>query len=193
MNTTENFLSRIKNTFFKRISAYFILYLLVFFIMCLISFAVFASGVYDHAFLISSPRYDDILPAIGDAVSSQIPLTLTLAIVFVSVYTTLNKAVSALICAWYGVSVGCAAALASKGCIYGLSQTYTIGMTLDFISFMMIILLMSYSAVYSVGIIYSHSCEEFKLSSALSAEFLKLFLFFSGVIYTVGFVSAILF
>lgn len=193
MNSTENFLSRIKDTFLKRVSAYFILYLLVFFIVCLISFVIFASGFDNYTFYLSFQRYDVTLTSLVNLVSSQIPLTITLAIVFVSVFTTLNRAVSVLICVWYGTSVGCAVALASKGCLYGLSQTFTIGMTFDFISLIMLIFLMSCSAVYSVGIIYANSCEEFRLSFIVSMEYLKLFLFFSGAIYTVGFLSAILF
>jgi len=191
MENTDNYIVRVKNSFFKRISAYFILYLIVFFILSLTSFLLFSAYRNETSFLISSSEHENIFSAIIHSICEEMSTTISLLLIFVSSFTIVNKAVSVLVCAWHGISVGCATALIKNGSIFMPKETYPVGIILDFLSVILIIFAASYSAVYSSCIVYSHSCEDYKTSSALCTEFFKLFLFISGLTYLVGLISNI--
>ena len=195
MNTTGNFsLSSFysKECFYRRIAAYFCIYLFIMFTLSALSYSLFSKIPQMPPFIISKIGGGSTADKLRDITVCFTPAAVLMAVIFASVFTAANKVLSALISAWIGTSLGCTAALISDGLLYGISypvRIYAVFLTLQAA---LTALLASVTAVYSSAVLYTCSCDDHRGFELLCRDYLKIFLFISGLIDLVVYITVIL-
>lgn len=119
------------------------------------------------------------------------PCTVLLCAVLLSAFTVLGRAVSVICAVWRGSCLGCLTALVGVGAVFGTNTTIGIGLSLYFISTVLMLILSSCASVYAKCICKGHSEEKYSETFSLSVEFIKLFLIISGAIYITYLISII--
>ncbi len=189
---TTTYLNGIRDNLYKYILAYFIFY----FSITAASFGV-SYLVFFHCgsaeFLIVSPVVTGNLPsAVLSAVLSVIPCTISLIVLFVSTYTIFYRFIASYLCFRRGIFAGCFTALSITGKLNGISTEWSVGLTFYILSTVIFLVITAITTVYSNGIRTAHSMGEKRISLSLTAEWIKLFLPYSGAVYLTGLISVIL-
>ena len=191
MNDTENYLSHVKSTLHVRLAVSFAVNLSVAAVAFLVSYLIFGAieaGSYVVACDVSGSGFPNTLRS---AVRSQMPCSVLMLMMYVSAYSSLNGAVSLLLCAWRGLCLGSTVSLISGSYVGGVGSGWKISLLLYLGATIVIIAFASVSSLYSSAITYTFSSGDRRYYKSLAAEYTKSFLIASGVIFSLGCASAV--
>ncbi len=193
MIDTETYLIHIKSDFLRRAAAGFIICLIVSAVSCAMAYGGAWLLCGDESYVIVSPlSAGGFADTVRSAAVSQLPTVIELSVLFASVFTVVNKWILALLCAWRGACLGCAAYLMGSGAVGGISGGWTWALIFYFLATVLFVALAALARVYSQVICRVYSAEEIKYTASIGMEFLKWFLVISGGIFILGCTSVIL-
>lgn len=190
---TETYLTHVKSDFSRRVAADFIVCFVCFALSCVLSYLSVKLFSRDIVYVLSSPvSRESVGSLLSTALVSQLPNAAMLVIMFCSVFTVANRWITALLCAWKGISFGTAICLVMKDAVLGVSERFTYSLVAFFLSSVLLSSLAALLRVYSGVICHTFVADERKYTASLVLEYVKLFLIFAGGIFLLGTISTIL-
>ena len=190
---TEAYLTHVKSEFSRRVAADFIICFVLFALACLLAFASVRIISHEETYVLTSPvSRGSAGDFVGSILSSQLPNAAVLPVLLFSVFTVVNKWITALICIWKGASLGTAACLIMSGSVRGISDTSAWSLAVYFLASVLFASLAALSRVYSDAICRTYAAEERRYTVSLATEYIKLFFIIAGGIFLLGSISTIL-
>ncbi len=193
MNDTKSYILSVRESLPERLAVGFIVYLILFILSCGISYALSSIFRYSGYFIAVSPLGSGgTVHLILSVAQCAIPSVVALILIYLSAHTIFSHVASGAVILWRGTSLGCAGSLMGSGTVISIGRYWTVALTLYFLSSVMIILLAAYSYIYSLCLCRAHSSGDVKLCASVAAEYLRLFMMFSGCIFVCACVTVLL-
>lgn len=170
----------------RQIAARLIASLLVLIVFALAGFALYALFFGEGTYAVVTHTPEGFFSRIGSVILSQLPRTVWLLALYLSVFTVWGSLLSYALSAWHGLSLGCALALLRSGSLVLSGSAPALPVLFGFLSTVLLLLLAALTSVYARVLCSACLKEDGETRTVLLLEYTGLFWIISGAVYLFG-------